>query len=246
MKLLTVSALVSAALFSSFASAGPWGDVKQQTCVDLKETTYETLYLTTVQRVNDFRSTSTRSVSSTKKIDANSHGVYCTDGILEDEIHVNGAVDFDFKLKDSAGKVLASFVSWSTFNGQGASNDWDIRELNSCSVGSARGYGIKMTANGYDSCSMIKDVSDEQIVRITLTPELDSNHPDHGYPHYSAEDVTSNHSNWQKDDIAYSERTQELYQCKESGWCNQAPDSYAPGTGSDWQKAWSNYNPEAS
>ncbi|API87054.1 lytic polysaccharide monooxygenase [Francisella uliginis] len=48
---------------------------------------------------------------------------------------------------------------------------------------------------------------------------------------------------YQNGDIVRNEN--KLYQCTEAGWCSGVAWAYAPGTGSDWTKAWEEYTPES-
>ena len=126
------------------------------------------------------------------------------------------------------------------FSGRGPDNDWDIDEKGAC--GAHNQNGVYLESNGVETCGLLPDVEDEDIVAAVFSPEMSKLNAsaDHGYPHYNAESVLNGTQFWHANDVAYSETTHDLYLCK-NAWCNQAPAYYAPGVGSEWQQAWDLY-----
>ncbi|WP_341665624.1 hypothetical protein [Vibrio sp.] len=246
MKRATLSLITVSILLSAGANAGLKGDPKQQICINITESPYEDISVETRQYINDTGNGGMEN-SSTQNftIPANSEpGEYCTN-TFEGKITRSGQVGAEIKVKQN-GEVQDQFNSYSYFDGDGGSNNWDLYEQSRCSIGSSEGTGVHLRAtdkndNLKSTCNMIYNVPDKNIAKVIFTPVLDQN-PDQGYPHYDEEAVLAGEEPYDHNDIVFQEADENLYQCKESNWCNGDPDYYSPGTGSNWDQAWNRYN----
>ena len=223
--------------------AGPWGTAQQEACVKLAQPAYADYYVDIYQRVYD----SETIVETTERVSipAGSSGELCGKKILVGDIWARGSIDVSWRIKDDSDHLVREFVTYSTFDGHGATNDWDINEKGHCAA-NGEPNGVYLTANGRNSCYMIRDVDDEDVVKATYAVDLGDHVPDRGYPHYDAEAVLNGTQRWIIGDVAYSETTQKLYTCKITNWCNGNPTYYAPGEGQSWEDAWKAYYPERS
>ncbi|MEI8672749.1 hypothetical protein P4S52_13590 [Vibrio sp. SA48] len=101
--------------------------------------------------------------------------MFCSDKWDLNSIYDEGYVDFSFNVKNNTGTTLASFSSYSDFDGTGADNYWDINEKGQCAA--QGGYGVYLKAYIADdkpltfTCGLI-EVDDEDGVSIIFVPEL--------------------------------------------------------------------------
>ncbi|RSD28548.1 hypothetical protein [Vibrio pectenicida] len=246
MKRATLGLITVSILLSAGANAGLKGHPKQQICVNITDSPYENISVETRQYINDTGNGGMEGSSNQDfTILAGSEpGEYCT-STFSGTITRSGQVGAEIKVKKN-GVVQDQFNSYSYFDGDGGSNNWDIYEQSRCSFNSDDGTGVHLRATDKNgslkkSCSMVKNIPDENIAKVIFTPVLDQN-PDQGYPHYDEEAVISGTSNYEHNDIVFQEADENLYQCKESNWCNDNPNYYSPGTGSNWEEAWNRYN----
>lgn len=232
-------------LASTSAYAGPNGHAAQKACIKLAQATYENISVDIHQNIAD--SGPVASTNETLSLPAGSTGEICGNNIVSGDIWANGSVDVSWKITNSSGDIIKSFSTSSTFNGQGANNDWDINEKGQCAANGQSQNGVYLTANGKESCGPLEDISDDAVVKATYAVDLGDNPvPDYGYTHYNSEQVKNGTQTWSVAQHAYSERTQLLYTCNVANWCNGDPTYYEPGHGLTWSQAWTEYTPEKS
>ncbi|NRD74808.1 hypothetical protein HQQ94_16600 [Shewanella sp. VB17] len=248
MKIATTSIIAFSILMSLNAHAGLKGTPKQQACVQLQTAPDKDIFVETYQEIND---TGNGGVEVTLNEDftipaGSSAGEYCGDSTIKGNINRSGQVGISFTIKQS-GNIMDTFSSYSTFDGDGASNNWDLSEKGRCSTSDENGNGVMMRATDkhgqlLTGCNQFNNIPDENTAKIIFTPQIQiDGNPDHGYPHYDAASVEAGSQVWIKNDIAFSEETESLYRCEQTNWCNGDPDYYAPGAGSNWDQAWSIY-----
>ena len=231
-KLLSMTLI---ALSSSAVHASGWGTAKQEACINLLTPIDKEIAVTINQYINDSGIVATTNEKINLKDGA--HGEICGRKKIVHDIYVNGRVGVSWKIEDS-NSTLREFSTESSFNGQGANNDWDIDEKGQCAA--YGGKGVYLTGKGDKSCRFIKDVPDESVIKVTYAVDLGSYHPsnDHGYTHYNPEQVVNGQQKWAVGSLAFSEITQKVYECLQGNLCNESPSYYEPGVGQVWEQAW--------
>lgn len=215
-------------LACSAAYAGPWGTANELACVKFTQPTTKPLTIFFSQSIKD------TSIIQTKKqnkfVKAGFEGEICADHYIHDDIWATGHVLSSWEIKYND-ELIKSFDTDAFFSGWGSSNDWDIDDKGQCGVNSNNGVYLS-TPNQGPTCGKLADVVDKTIVKATYVVD------DVDFAKYNALDVLNGDQVFANGDKVYGQYNSLLYVCKVASLCNQDPNTYAPGTGSHWLKAW--------